>query len=386
MAWQACMPSCRAPTEAEKRLWAVSETVGKLRAQADFLSEALQKHSAEREQQLVARFGVTFPCRPVSDELVALKAHKEVLSRMEAALKDLQLVPNESVGKLDALERESNQLAEVIKASAIESLLAACAAEDELAEKLLQRKRNVVDTVLRGETFCIEAAHVFVGEGERGAACDWIGDCNMPLRCEKGKCAGKVSVSEVRKVLDGAKALADGGLQLKLHDSQGLDTRAQRQLHDLEKDVQKAEAELLEHDWQNAVKQWRETYRKELPARLQELAGALEEHRTAAEDETLAKACRRAHDRVAGRAKDLDLLQGALGDPDPVSRAKWVRLKSRDAAALRAEIAELEAKVEERCTPAEEEGGGWVLYAIAGAAALLVLLIVGFVLWRRKRR
>ena len=387
LAYQACMPSCRAPSEAEKRIWAMEEVLAKVRDQTDSLAAALQERLGTRQQQLMDQLGLSFPCRPYSDALVAIKANREVLSRLETALRDLQLAPAESEGKLAQFQGEVDQLGAAVKASEILALDEACAAEDALAGTLLERKRKVVDKVLRGETFCFEAARVFSQLAEPGASCEWLGDCNMPLLCKKSKCAGKVSVSQVRTVLDRVKALADLGLQLKIHDEKGLVKAAQRQIHDLEKDVAEAEEELQEHDWQQGVAAWRKAFREGVPARLGDLTQRIEEVRGAQadEEEGASRACKRARRKVDVLAENLAGLQEALGDPDPVLRAKWVRLKSRDAEALQKELVELEGDIEAACEAPDDDGPGAILYAVGGGILVLLLGLIGWLVIRRRK-
>ncbi len=387
LAYQACMPSCRAPTEAEKRIWAMEEVLAKVRDQTDSLAVALKERLATRQLSLMNELGISFPCGPYSKALIEVKANREVLTRLQAALRELQLAPAENEGKLDQFQREVDQLGASVKASAIIGIDESCASEDVLARQLLERKRTVVDRVLRGEAFCFEAARVFSQLGEPGAPCEWLGECNMPLLCKKGSCTGKVSVSQVRTVLNGVKALADLGLQLKVHDEQGLVIAAQRQIHDLEKDVQKAEEELQAHGWQEAVAAWRKAYRAGVPAELNALAERIEIASApgSESDDGDSRACKRARHKVEVLAENLAGLQEALGDPDPVMRAKWVRLKSRDAVALQAHLAELEGDIEAACESEEEESHNLALFAVGGGIlALLIGLIVFFVIRRRK--
>jgi hypothetical protein len=387
LAYQACLPSCRAPTVAEKRIWAMEEILAKTRSQTDSLAIALQAKKAARQRALMDELGISFPCRPYSKSLVEVKANREVLTKLESALREFQLAPAENEGKLNQFQREVNQLGASVKASEILEIEEACVAEDALAKQLLERKRKVVDKVLRGETFCFEAARVFSQVGELGSACDWLGDCNMPLLCKKGSCTGKVSVSEVRSLLDRVKALADQGLQMKVHDEQGLVKAAQRKIHDLEKDVAEAELELQDHDWQEAVATWRSAYREDVPAQLAELSQRIEEvgATDAQDEEDVSRACKRAYRKVGVLAENLTGLQDALGDPDPVLRAKWVRLKSRDAASLQEELVELKGDIEAACEGPEEGGSNTVIYAVGGGILLLLLGLVGFFIIRRRK-
>jgi hypothetical protein len=387
LAYQACLPSCRAPTENEKRIWAMEEILGKVRSQTDSLAIALQAKQATRTQDLMDELGTSFPCRPFSKSLVEVKANREVLTRLEVALREFQLAPAENAGKLDQFQREVNQLGASVKASQIIEIEEACTAEDALAKQLLERKRKVVDKVLRGETFCFEAARVFSQLGEPKAACEWLGDCNMPLLCKQGSCTGKVSVSAVRSLLDRVKALADQGLQMKVHDEQGLIKNAQRQIHDLEKDVAEAELELQKHNWQEAVATWRAAYREEVPAQLAQLSQRIEEVVTedAANQEDISRACKRAYRKVGVLAENLTGLQEALGDPDPVLRAKWVRLKSRDAVSLQEDLDELKGDIEAACDTPAEGGSKTVIYAVGGAILMLLLGLIGFFIIRRRK-
>ncbi len=387
LAYQACMPSCRAPTAAEKQIWAMEEVLQKVRSQTDSLAVALQGRQATRQQRLMDELGLSFPCRPYSKALVEVKANREVLTRLENALRDMQLAPAENAGKLDQFQREVDQLGASVRASEILEFDKACTAEDELAAQLLERKRKVVDKVLRGETFCFEAARVFSQLGETGTACQWLGDCNMPLLCKKGSCSGEVSVSDVRTLLDRVKALADQGLQLKIHDEQGLVRAAQRQIHDLEKDVAEAELELQEHNWQEAVAEWRASYRKEVPAQLEDLSQRIDEVGAAEADpeEETSRACKRARRKVGVLAGSLTGLQDALGDPDPVLRAKWVRLKSRDAKALKDDLEEIKGDIEAACEEPEDSGPNLVIYGVGGAILLLLVGLIGFFAIRRRK-
>ena len=387
LAYQACMPSCRAPTEAEKRIWAMEEVLDKVRGQTDSLAEVLQERLATRQQALMSELGVSFPCGPYSLALIEVKANREALTRLQTALRDMQLAPAENAGKLEQLQREVDQLGASVKASAIIGIDEACAAEDVLARQLLERKRKIVDRVLRGEAFCFEAARVFSQLGEPGAECEWLGDCNMPLLCKKGKCAGKVSVSQVRTVLDRVKALADLGLQLKIHDEQGLVTASQRQIHDLEKDVATAEEELQTHDWQEAVAAWRKAYREGVPAELEKLGQRIEAAGAPGDegDAGSSRACKRARHKVEALAESLVGLQDALGAPDPVLRAKWVRLKSRDAEALQEHLVELEEDIEAACESVEAESSSMIPYAVGGGILLLLLGIIAFIIVRRRK-
>jgi hypothetical protein len=387
LAYQACLPSCRAPTEAEKRMWALEEVLTKVRDQTESLGTALQERTESRQQKLMDELGMSFPCRPYSDGLLEVRANREALSRLEKALREMQINPGEAAGKLDKMQLEVDHLAAAVKASEILAMDEACAAEDLLARTLLERKRKVVDTVLRGDTFCFEAARVFAQAGEPGTDCQWLGDCNMPLQCTNRKCRGKVSVRQVKGVLDRVKALVDEGLALKTHDEKGLLTTSQRQVHDLEQAVAEAEAELNQHGWQQAVAAWRKAYRTQMPARLEGLASEIDTlaTRTDQESDAPSRACERTRGKIADLAQNLTRVQEALGDPDPVLRAKWVRLKSRDADALREELSALEARLEADCGEPQAEQSAMMLYLIIGLAALgLALAAVFFIIKKRR--
>jgi hypothetical protein len=374
MAFQACMPSCRPPTEREKRLWALREKVSQLQALLAPLSVQLATATQERDKNLVSEYGYAFPCRAFARSTKEFAEHRETLERFDRTLESLLADPERDAQRLDELEKEASLVGGALREDLVDKLTQQCRDEDARAVKLMVRKRAVVDTILRGDMFCIDAAKAFVNRGERDSVCEWIGECNIPLTCDDGKCCGEVSVADVRGVLSEAKALADTGLQLKLHDERGLVQGADKEVKKLETGLAQARKELATLGWDEAVAGWRATYKKALPARLEdlevEIKALIEEHEPA-EGEKQPRECRRALGDLQESIEALEGLREALGDADPADRAKWVRLKGRDADEIRIEMGEAQEKLA-ICGQQEEEGlPSWILWAAAGLLALI---------------
>jgi len=386
MAYQACMPSCRPPTEREKRLWSLQEQISKLQALLGPLSGQLTVAAQERDKRLVADYGYAFPCRAFVRSAKEFGQHEESLERFSRTIESLLADPEREAVRLDELEKEASLINGALREDLVDKLSQQCSDEDARAVKLMERKRTVVDTILRGDTFCIDAAKAFVARGERGSECEWIGECNIPLTCKNGKCQGDVSVSDVKGVLSEAKTLAEEGLQLKLHDKRGLVHKADKLVRKLEKSLDEARGKLADLGWDEAVARWRSTYKKELPERLvaleQAIKALIEEHEPE-EGEELPRKCRRAVKDLHESVEALEGLREALGDADPAARAKWVRLKSRDADEIREEMEEAAENLE-ACGQTEEAGSSaWILW---GGGALLLLAAAALFLFLRRRK
>ena len=173
---------------------------------------------------------------------------------------------------------------------------------------------------------------------------------------------------------------------MKIHDERGLVREAENGVKKLETRLAQARKELATLGWDEAVADWRATYKKELPARLEtleaDIQALIEEHKPG-EGEKQPRKCRRALEDLHKNLEALERLREALGDADPAARAKWVRLKSRDADEIREEMEEAEDKLEV-CRHQDDEGiPTWLLWAAGG---LLVLLAAAALLLFLRRR
>jgi hypothetical protein len=388
--YQACMPSCRAPTEREVKLWSLESTVKEIRKNLDKFSTALRNEDTVRKQRLMDQHGMVFPCLPVSEQLAALKAHGESVNRLESTLRELLENPDQQLTLLPQLEEEIIQLSTAVSDGTLQQAINDCRQEDERAAGLMERRAKVVDTILRGETFSIDAARTFADREGPDAPCSWIGDCAIPLTCQGGKCSGSVTVTKVHDMLDASRDLADRGRELTLHSDKGLNLNAQRQIFDVEKELEAAEKQLAGLGWQEAVHIWREAYRKEFPARLDKLAadvadGLDQGEEAKGERRRPPRPCRRILKRLKQAGEAVEQVRNALGDPDPITRARWIHLKSIDVTDIQAELDDALASLDDVCAP--PESGllpGWLWWVLGG----LVIALIAFaavILKRRKK-
>jgi len=388
--WQTCMSGCRKPTDLEKRLWKLEELVNQVRLELDATAEAARAGVEARRTALLHGHTTFFPCTPFSRLEADLKEHAQALDRFTETISNMLLTPDATDTRIAELEAEAEQLAVSIRANNFDIVKEACAKEDARAEKLRQRKRAAVDTVLRSQAFSIEAADTFVGLSGALTPCDWTGQCNIPLTCRDGACKAGVTLDRVRPILASARRTADKGLKLALHDDKGLNPEAATQLDRIEREIETGRQDLAALGWPDAVEAWRHDYASSLTGRIQALL--TESDATLASfsgeaGEALPPACRKKVSTLRRDAADLRALQGALGNPDPVAGPSWVSLKAADLARISDAIAASSNDLTQTCRIEAGEGfPTWGLAAAGGGVLLLVVGLAAWFLWQRSRR
>ncbi len=387
--WQTCMSGCRKPTDLEKRLWKLEEQVNQVRLELDSTAEAARTGIEARRTALLQGHTTYFPCTPFTTLEADLKEHAQSLDRFTETISNMLLTPDATDTRIADLEAEAEQLAVSVRANNFEMVREACAKEDARAETLRQRKRVAVDTVLRSEAFSIEAADTFIGLAGAESKCDWTGECDIPLRCSQGTCQAKVTLQQVRPILDSARRTADKGLKLALHDDKGLNPAAESQLDRIEKEIETGRQELAGMGWPEAVEAWRRDYAQSLTTRIQALltqSDATLGSYSGEAGETLGPTCRKKVSTLRRDAADLRALQGALGNPDPVAGPSWVSLKAADLARISAAVSASTRDLTDNCQIDAPEGTPIWLFAAGGAVLLAVAALVAWMVFRRSRR
>jgi len=332
-------------------------------------------------------FGLVFPCGAFVSTTGELPKIADTLKRFDRTLISLLEDPDRAIPRLTTLEQEADDLLARVDENALTRLKDDCALEDELASGLTLRRRALVDRVLRGEDFSIDAAKTFSEGQSSGGVCRWTVDCNIPLLCRQGRCAGRVSADDALLVLGQAKALADKALQLKLHDDHGLVPTADEKVAQMEVELEEVEASLKQLGWEVAVQAWRKDFVKSLGALLQDFDAQLAAAGDEFDDDAQAddpRACRSARKRVGRTADALRGVAEALGEADPVASPRWVHLKLTDIRRLRERFDENRTDLQAACGIPEGVGLPWIALA-AGLAGLFLVVALVVLLGRRRK-
>ncbi len=389
-AWQSCMSKCRKPTPAQLHLWKVEERFYALKATLKELGTEVHRRRNDRRQRRRAEALPDHGCRPFSeaaDAVAGLEGTAESAEQRLVALLGSEKPPTRPVTELAS---DVDAVAKGLEAIDLDAASEACRREDRKADRLEVRRREILESLALGEPFSLKAVDTFQRAGDRGAPCRWTGECSVPLICTEGACRGAITVQDLGGLLARADALRGRATAIEITDDKGLHPDGSRRVKEVEQEFARLEAEVGSLGWTDALAAWRKRFDEELDGRIRTLGLRIESALDGAVGrcEAAAADARTGCERRIEKIEDLQpLLEGvtqALEGADPVSGARWVRLKTRDLDAIEERLDDI---LEKRAVPVEESAHAGVDPAVAAVAGgLALLLAVAAVLLHRRRK
>jgi hypothetical protein len=391
---QACMATCRAPTQQERALGDLLERLPQLEGAVREVSEALAPVREARDERIRQRLGVVLPCSPldtfarrVADLAVSVGTLREKSAALEAqeppgagAVDDLVRLARETRRGLDALD-----LSEVTRR---------CRREEERAISLEVERQRMIRSVMRGGSFSVEAARRFDDLAAPGAECRWTTECRMPLRCADGRCAGAVTLADALPLLQEAEQIGRQARELAVVNTRGLDPAAVDRLEALSVEQRGLQARLEDYGWTAALRTWRDGFIEDLDRQLDVTRAAASEaveglEPGLCEGSVEPDACAAAIDGLRDAIKDVGDLRSAAGDGDPIRDPTWVRLRVDELHHLGRRVAQLRADLGTAGAPAPKtasRGGALPVVLFSCLALLAAGGGGGLFLIRRRRR
>jgi len=386
--WQACALQCKEPTPAQRRLFKSRDALGAIETSFEELRAARLNRGQARAEAFEARGMQVHPCRvyaKLDADAAELEADIETLGDIIGALIQEETPAADSILNV---ERRLEGLDVQVSRLDVDALEEGCAAEDRLAVRLEERRRALIDKLQRTEDISLEAWEAFDRLGGPGDDCEYTLDCNLPLRCLDGMCTSKVSMQEVLDIMERSKALEAEALAYEIYDTGGLREGGGSALDALEVRLKELRGQLLDLGWEAEVAGWRDAFHASVDEKVKTLTAAAEETLSAREDVLRDRlrdpaTCRRSIRELEGLVSDLQAAREILGNEDPVTNPRWVSVKLSKLTKAADAMDAARAACDERCLEAEPETD-WMRYGAMAAAAIFVLVFLGFVVFRKR--
>ena len=386
--YQACAVQCKEPTPEQRRILIGQDTLDEAEKVFEELRAERLDRGQARAEAFEARGMQVHPCRVFA----TLDAECAELEKDIGDLRDRisTLLADEAPTPTAILRMEQQVDAVRVQATKLDvaALAGACAQEDQLAVEFEGRRRTLIDHLQRTEDISLEAWEAFDRLGGPGDPCEYTLDCNLPMRCNKQRCTSKVSMQEVLDIMEQSKELEAAALAYEIYDLGGLRQDAGDALDSLESRLKGLRRQLLDLGWEDAVAQWRDAFRKSVDEKVNGLTSLADETLSARGDIPRDKledpmACRRSIRELEGLLSDLNAAHGVLGNEDPVTNSRWVSVQLSKVTKAGEALGAAQAACDEHCVEAEPEAD-WMGYAVAAAGGVLVLIILGFFVFRRR--
>ena len=389
---QSCMATCRPPTQQERTLEDLLGRLPQLEESVKEVSEVIAQVRRARGDRIRQRLVRDFPCPRldavagmVVDMAVSITTLREKSAVLESqeppgvdAVNDMVRLAVEARRGLDALD-----LSEVVRI---------CQREEERATSLEAERQRMIRSVMRGGSFSVEAARRFDDLAASGEECQWTTECQIPLRCEDGQCAGAVTLADALPLLQEGEQIGRKARELAIVTAQGLDSESVERLERLSADQRGLRGRLDGVGWPGALETWRRAFVEDLGRQLEatrmDAAEAVSRYGTGRCDHSIEPAaCATVVEGLRNAIEDVGDLRNVVGDGDPIRDPTWVRLRVDDLHDLRRRVVQLSGDLETASIPAPVSSrsslpvpllGGLALLAAVGAGGLIVL--------RRRRR
>ncbi|MFH1530655.1 MAG: hypothetical protein ABIK09_07990 [Pseudomonadota bacterium] len=386
--WQACAVQCKEPTPEQRRLFKSRDALDAAERSLEELHAERLNRGQARSEAFEARGMRVHPCRVYA-------TLDEQCSRIEKDLAEVrgaitELLPQQTPGTeaILTVERRIEGLDVQISQLDIEALAQACDEEDQLAVQFEERRRALIDKLQRTGDISLEAFEAFDRLGRAGGPCEYTLDCNLPMLCQEGRCASKVSMEEVLDIMGRSKVLEAEALAYEIYDPSGLREAASPALDSLEGRLKGLRRQLLDLGWEGELANWRDAFRTSVDVKVNTLTKAAEETLSTRKDiprEQLQDpiACRRSIRELESLVSDLRAARKVLGNEDPVTNPRWVSVQLSKVTKSADALDAAQAACEEHCLEAEPETD-WMIYAGAAAGGIFLLVILGFVVFRKR--
>ena len=386
--YQVCMKSCKKPTPEEEALWTVQDKVDELITQCKAQMDRLNEDETKRQEEEIEKFTTTFPCNSYGRVFAKLKKTLDQLRELKKGAAELETAGAPKMNVVEGVRGRTEEAEKVIRQVNVERVNRNCKEEAVSGRQLEDRKRSVLDSITNSEACSLEAVEVFAVGGVDGQACKWTGECAIPGVCSDGKCVAPVPADRVSDAIDEARKIVREARDFKVMTDKGLAADAERTVKQLEARQKQMVKKLEDRGWRRAVEAWREDYRKSLLTRLESIEGEAQALVAEAEGEDGAERppvkCRRNLRKVKGTLDDLERVREAVEKSDPILNARWVNLKSQELDDISDKLDSLKAELANHCGDSEAEGGLPWLPVGLGGGLLLLLLVVGLVVWKKR--
>lgn len=386
--WQACAVLCKEPTPEQRRLFKSRDALVAVEKAFEELRAERLNRGQDRAEAFEARGMRVHPCRVYAKlDAECAELEKDITDVRESISSLLPQDPPATDAILN-VERQVEGLDVQISRLDVDALAQACAEEDHLAVQLEERRRALVDKLQRTEDISLEAWEAFDHLGRPGDPCEYTLDCNLPMLCREGKCASKVSMQEVLDIMERSKELEAEALAYEIYDLGGLQETASTTLDSLEGRLKGLRQQLLDLGWEAELGSWRDAFRTSVDEKVDALTGAAEETLSARKGvprEQLQDpmACRRSVRELEGLVSDLAAAREVLGNEDPVTNPRWVSVQLSKVTKAAEALGAAQAACDEHCLEAEPETD-WMVYGLAAAGGFFFLVVLGFVVFRKR--
>ena len=391
--WQACAMQCKEPTPAQRRIFKARDALAAIEKTYEEVQAARFHRGQTRTEAFEAQGMTAHPCRA----FVALDVQCERLdSDLTVARETIAtLLPQEAPATEEILniERRIEGLDIQVSRLDVDALAEECDAEDHLAIQFEERRRTLIDQLQRAEEVSLEAWETFARLGGPGDTCEYHLDCNLPMLCQaqgKGekRCTAKVSMQQILDLMERSKTLEAEAFAFEIYDAGGLQEDAGPSLDALDARLKGVRRQLLDLGWEDAVAGWRDAFRASVDEKVDVLTKRAVATLTVHEDTPREElrdpmACRRSVRELEGLVSDLRAAREVLGNEDPVTNPRWVSVQLSKVTKASNALDEAQAACDEHCVAVEPETD-WMIYSAAAAGVIFILVILGFVVFRKR--
>ena len=389
--WQACTMQCKEPTPAQRRIFKARDALAAIEKTFEEVQAARFIRGQTRTEAFEARGMTVHPCRAFASLDAQCQRLDNDLTAARETITTLLSQEDPTAEDILNIERRIEGLDVQVSSLDMDALAEECDAEDQLAIQLEERRRALIDQLQRAEEVSLEAWETFARLGGPGQPCEYHLDCNLPMLCQgqgQKKCTSKVSMQQILDLMERSKTLEAEAFAFEVYDAGGLREDAGPSLDALDARLKGLRRQLLDLGWEDAVAGWRDAFRASVDEKVNALTegavAALTVHKDIPREELQdPMACRRSVRDLEGLVSDLRAAREVLGNEDPVSNPRWVSVQLSKLTKASNTLDEAQAACDEHCVAVEPETD-WMAYSAIAAGAILILVILGFVVFRKR--
>ena len=195
-------------------------------------------------------------------------------------------------------------------------------------------------------------------------------------------------MQEILDIMGRSKQLEAEALAYEIYDSGGLREAANSSLESLEARLRGLRRQLLDLGWEDEVALWRKAFRTSVDEKVDALTKTAEKTLTDLGDiprEQLQDpmACRRSVRELESLVSDLEAARAVLANEDPVTNPRWVSVQLSKVTNSAGALDAAQAACDDNCVEAEPETD-WMIYGASAAGGIFFLVILGFVIFRKR--